>query len=208
MNSTKSSPTKTSALGGSGASVVDVSRDTRGLAIVLIFAAYENLLKELSRSILEHAKACRGKGRNLKSGIQAILVHSEYMTLSDTTGKQSWPIKSLALIDSLHTKQANDLNAEIFPNNGEFMRQTQVDVFCRIFDLPHAGKSLGPIYHRIDTIVTQRNQIAHGSLTADQVGRDYSHADLLDLIALWEEGWIRFIESTERACNTPRHFMR
>src|SRR3954452_2802266 len=73
---------------GGGSSPAAVSREARGLSIVLLFAAYENLLTSLTRTLLEGAIAVRvGNGR-LQPGFRAFALMSAAKSVRDSSEKK------------------------------------------------------------------------------------------------------------------------
>lgn len=87
------------------------------------------------------------------------------------------------------------------------MKRSQVVLFSRLFGLDDPGPILKEVWSRLDTVVTERNNIAHGSLTADEVGRRYSLDDATELCRLWELRWSEFLSAAEVAGST-RAFYR
>ena len=63
------------------------------------------------------------------------------------------------------------------------------------------------VWSRLDTIVIERNGIAHGRLTPEEVGRNYLFADIQMLVNLWECRWITFIEYVESKANNRGFFV-
>jgi hypothetical protein len=66
---------------------------------------------------------------------------------------------------------------------------------------------LKEVWTQLDTVVSERNGVAHGRLTPDQVGRNYSIADLRELVARWEQRWGEFIDNVESKA-ASREFFR
>ncbi|MFI9574593.1 HEPN domain-containing protein [Microbispora rosea] len=190
-----------------GSTEADVSREARGLAIVLLFAAYENLLYSLCRTLLESAAKSRARGRRLKPGLQLFLAHSELSGLADGGKSRIWRDAGIDLIKALNERPVTELNKGLFPADGSFMKASQVRLFCSIFDLGDPGPILREIWPRINTVVEQRNAIAHGRMTPDEVGRNYSHDDLMKLVALWEQRWMDFVTWVETRCSGPSAFL-
>ncbi|MER6824994.1 HEPN domain-containing protein [Streptosporangium sp. NPDC000563] len=186
----------------------DVSREARGLAIVLLFAAYENLLTALCRTLLESAAKSRARGRRLKPGLQLFLAHNELSGLADGGKSRIWRSAGLELIKALNDRPAASLNMNLFPNDGSFMKSSQVKLFCEVFDLGDPGPILREVWPRINTIVDQRNAIAHGRTTPDEIGRSYSYDELIKLTRLWEERWVDFLKWVEASCQGPLVFLK
>jgi hypothetical protein len=66
---------------------------------------------------------------------------------------------------------------------------------------------LREVWQRLDTVVTERNAIAHGRETAGNIGRQYTLADLNTLVDLWDLRWMEFIDWVEQAA-ASRDFYR
>jgi hypothetical protein len=87
------------------------------------------------------------------------------------------------------------------------MRSSQIVLWCKVFDLPHPASILRRTWTAVDTIVVQRNEIAHGGQTADLVGRNYSEAEIRQLISDWRDDWLDFLNIVEQKGST-RDFYR
>jgi hypothetical protein len=185
----------------------DVSREARGLAIVLLFAAYENLLKSLCRSLLEAVASSRARARRLKPGLQLFLVHGDLIRLLDTGRKKIWSLSGNQIVSALSSRPARELDKSLFPDDGSFMKASQVQVFCEVFDLGDPGPVLREVWNRIDAVVEERNGIAHGRLTPEEVGRRYSHEEVLKLIQLWGDRWSDFLTWVESKCQGPAFYL-
>jgi hypothetical protein len=174
-----------------------ISREVRGLAIVLVYAAYENLLWTLCRSLLESAKATRAKNRRFRPGLRLFAASEKLHSMMDVGMKGIWRSSGRELIDLLLDSQNCTINPDIFPLDGSQMRRKQVQTICDLFDLGNPAPVLKEVWQEIDTVVIERNAIAHGRETADEVGRRYSESDLLQKIDLWETRWIDFLNWVE-----------
>jgi hypothetical protein len=185
----------------------DISREVRGMAILLLFAAYENLLKTVSRTLLEEAAKSRARAQNLKPGFRLFLAHGELVGLLDSGRRKIWKSSGLKILSAVTERPARELDKSLFPDDGSFMKSSQVVVFCDVFDFGHPGPILREAWDRIDNIVDQRNGIAHGRLTPEEVGRNYSHSDLLKLIDLWETRWEDFLGWIESHCKGTKFYL-
>jgi hypothetical protein len=185
----------------------DVSREARGIAVLLLFAAYENLLTSLCRSLLETAAKSRARARRLKPGLQLFLIHSELASLSDGGIKKLWRTSGLKLLMALAERPAREIDQNLFPDDGSYMKASQVAVFCSVFDLGDPLPVLREVWPRINTVVDQRNGIAHGRLTPEEVGRTYTHDEIMRLISLWESRWTEFLTWVEATCQMPQAFL-
>src|SRR5262249_46431509 len=68
-----------------GGASSNISRDARGLAILLLYAAYENLLTTLCRSLLELVQQLRVGNRRLKPGLRVIAAHARLLSLASVS---------------------------------------------------------------------------------------------------------------------------
>ena len=184
----------------------DISKEARGLAILLLYAAYENLLTTLSRSLLESALRLRVGNKRLRNGLKIFAVHPMLVSTSASSQTAIWR-SSLELMDTLSDGRRYTLSPSIFPNDGSNFRRSQVSTFCKVFGLPEPAPVLREVWQRLDTIVTERNAIAHGRESADDIGRRYTLADLQTLIDLWDKRWNEFISWVETQASS-RDFYR
>lgn len=187
--------------------VPDISRETRGLCIVLLYASYERLLRSLCRAILEVAKNLGVGNRRLQPGLRVFAAFSTLQTVNSVTPAHIWRGHGMEVVKALGERRASTISPEVFPNDGSHMKQGQLRTFCDILALDPPGPVLREIWQRIDTIVSERNAIAHGTLTADEVGRTYSIGDLRSLVDIWERRWMEFLDHAETKAAT-RDFFR
>jgi len=185
----------------------DVSREARGMSIVLLYAAYENLLKTLCRSLLETAVQLRVGNHRLHPGLKVFAVYNKLQAISSVTAPKIWQDIGLDVVKTITNSRSNTIAASVFPNDGTHMRRSQVDTFCRIFDLGDPAPVLREVWERLDSIVVERNQIAHGQLTPGEVGRNYTIGEVLELVELWGDRWGSFLEWVEGKAST-RDFFR
>lgn len=185
----------------------DVKKSIRGLAIVMLFGAYEKMIKALCAELIETASTFRGKQRNLSPQFRMVGIASQINAIRDPAAKKStlWE-RTLPNVLKQIDGEASALT-EIWPDNGEYMKRSQVLIFCQFFNLGEAIGSLGKVHNIIDNIVSQRNQIAHGELTAQEVGRNYSEVDIDSLINDWENGWSNFLDSVSSIVSNKTYFI-
>lgn len=184
---------------------LDISREVRGLAVVLLFASYENLLVGLCRSLLEAAGGSGVGNRELRPGFRLFAIHPVLNGICDTSPTRIWSDLGSSLMETLEAN-ACTLNPAIFPKDGSFMRSTQVQVFCSLFELDDPGTVLKEVWSRLDTVVIERNGIAHGALSPEDVGRGYTIAEVNSLVDRWERRWTDFINHVELKASAPGFF--
>lgn len=191
-----------------GVAANPISREARGLVIVLLFAAYENLLKSTTRTLLEAAIRLRVGNRRLRPGLRTFALFSSTQSVRSISEKRLYSdgLPKLVLAADPGGRICT-IDSNGFPTDGSFMRSSQIVLWCKIFELPHPASILRRTWAAVDTIVVQRNDIAHGGQTADLVGRNYSEADIRQLISDWRDDWLDFLNVVEQKGST-RDFYR
>lgn len=188
---------------GSGA---DISREARGLSVVLLYAAYENLLKGISRTLLESAVKLRVGNKRLRPNFQVFAIHSKLQALTDLSSAHIWKGSGRRVVDALSEKNCS-INSNIFPNDGSHMKTKQVITFCEVYGLEAPATILGDAWGRINTVVSERNSVAHGKQAPEEVGRAYSIAEIRNLVDVWETRWCDFLAEVEKKASS-RDFYR
>lgn len=185
-----------------------ISREARGLAIVLLFAAYENLLTSLTRELLEAAVSLRVGNRRLQPGFRAFALADAVKSIRESSEKKVFASALPRLVELAgKTSAGPTINTDAFPSDGSFMKRSQVSLWCSIFQVGEPRQLLSGIWGSLDAVVAQRNGIAHGRLTPDQVGRDYTEFEIRDLKRRWAGDWDSFIVHVESLAQ-DRSFFR
>jgi hypothetical protein len=185
-----------------------ISREARGLTVVLVFAAYENLLYSLTRTLLEAATKLRVSNRRLRPGFRAIAMVASAKSLKDASEKKLFSQSLPRLVGTASQGgRSCTIDTTTFPADGSFMKTTQIEVWCQLFDIPDPNLVLYRTWSVINTIVSERNGVAHGRLTADQVGRNYTEGEIRRLIEDWRQDWTDFLVVVGARAST-RDFFR
>lgn len=193
---------------GTTSSPTTISREARGLVIVLLFASYENLLTTLTRTLLEAAVRLRVSNSRLRPGLRAFAVYNTAQSLRDSSDKKMFSATIPSLLEVASSRNKNcTIDTTRFPYDGSFMKKSQIQLWCQIFEVPNPGAILSNIWPAIDTVVTERNAIAHGRETPEQVGRGYSENEIRVLINDWHNDWTNFLTTIE-ALAQNRDFFR
>jgi len=185
-----------------------IARDTRGLVVLLLFAAYENALTATTRSLLETAAGLRVSARRLQPGFRVFAIASAAESLRAVSEKKLF-VKALPNLVGILAggEPVSTINTDQFPNDGSYMKTSQIKVWADLFGVPSPEKLLLPVWQQIDAIVAQRNGIAHGAQTPAEVGRNYSEAEIKNLISDWGVAWDGFLVEVERLAS-HRDFYR
>lgn len=185
----------------------DVSREARGLAVLLLYAAYEHLLVSLCRSVLEAAASLGVGNRRLQPGLKLFAAHGQLSSLAGSKPTQVWNGAGIKLVEAVDHPRQCTIVTSVFPRDGSHMRRKQVSTLCTVLGLGDPAPILREVWDKIDPVVRDRNKIAHGEATADEVGRQYTIGETRALVALWHQRWGEFLDWVERSAST-RSFYR
>jgi hypothetical protein len=181
--------------GGGGLPAGPISREARGLVILLLFASYEHLLTGLTRDLLEVAQRLRVSNRRLQPGLRAIALATSAKSVRDLSHKKMFSHGLPQLVRAADPGgRTCTIDTSIFPDDGSFFRRSQVSLWCSLFGVPDPHLILFRTWDSIDSIVTERNGIAHGRLTPLEVGRNYSEPEIRQLIDDWCSDWLDFLQ--------------
>lgn len=171
-----------------------ISREARGLAIVLLFAAYENLLTSLTRTLLERATRLGVSNKRLQPGFKIFALRDSARSARELSERKMYSHALPRLIEiSDQGGRVTTIATDAFPADGSFMKRSQIQLWCEIFGIANPGSILFRCWTAVDSIVTERNGIAHGRLTPDEVGRNYSETEIRQLISDWHQDWSDFL---------------
>ncbi len=191
-----------------GSPPMSIARDTRGLVIVLLFAAYENLLTSVTRALLEKAVALKVSNRRLQPGFRVFALAPAAKSLRDLSAKKvySHGLPRLVAVAG-DGGRVSSIDTNSFPDDGSFMKASQIDLWCDLFKVGDPRQILHRTWASIDAVVSSRNGIAHGRLTPGEVGRGYSEQQIRDLVTDWELDWIDFLAVVQQLASN-RDFYR
>lgn len=185
-----------------------ISREARGLVIVLLFAAYENLLKSLTRALLEAAVRLRVSNRRLQPGFRVFALANSAKSIRDLSHKKVYSHGLPRLVrDADPGGRVCTIDPNSFPDDGSFMMQSQISLWCRLFGIADPHTILSRSWTSIDAIVSQRNEVAHGRETPEDVGRRYTEKEIRQLINAWHADWLDFLATVEQRAS-DRSFFR
>lgn len=188
--------------------VAPISREARGLAVVLLYAAYEHLLTSLTRTLLEGAIKTKVGNRRLRPGLRAFALANSTKSARYSSEKKLYSKTLPKLVAAADPGgRICTIDPSSFPSDGSFMKRSQITVWCQLFDIPDPHRVLYRTWMTIDTIVSVRNGVAHGLLTPEDVGRGYTESEIRQLVSDWHADWREFLELVGTKAQT-RDFFR
>ncbi|WP_178388223.1 MAE_28990/MAE_18760 family HEPN-like nuclease [Actinomyces naeslundii] len=187
---------------------LDISREARGLVFVLLYASYENLLKTLTKGLLEYVNQFDVRFGELKPVFRSLALFPAAQSLRDVPEKLLLQKALPEFIDKSSSELTDwviDINT--FPSNGDSFRFSQIELWCRLFKVEDPGKILKRAGQHVNMVVKNRNAIAHGQMTPEQVGRSYSEDEVRGLIDDWRRAWLDFLDEVSRVSTSSDYFL-
>lgn len=173
-----------------------IKRSMRGVAFVIMFGAYERLLRSTSRELIETASTYKKRAIDYSPGFATVCVSGKLDSLNGKKKAEIWNHSALEVVTSLR-QTVNRMNASFFPDDGSYMDQSQIRTFSNFFGLKDPASILQNTWERIPEVRRNRNKIAHGEELPSFIGGSYTDNDLEEIGICWQKGWIRFLENVE-----------
>lgn len=171
----------------------------KGLIFVQLYAAYEYAVRE---SVLASFAVVDGHALPLNAirrGVLTLALDAEFMSLASLGRRTSWD-RRLQLLEKAASPEAAKLQGIEFPDDGSHYRPGQLETIWKLMGIPAPIvpqlKHLG----RIVELVDNRNAIAHGRFTADEIGSRYSGDDIQQRIEDVQEICIHVVQAIEDHC--------
>jgi len=182
-----------------GATIPRVGPTTKGLIFVQLYAAYEYAVRE---SVLASFVAVDGHALPMSAigrGVLTMALDAEFTSLANVGRRSSWD-RRLQLLAKATSSEVAKLQGIEFPDDGSHFRPGQLGTIWKLLGIQSPIvpqlKHLG----RIVELVDNRNAIAHGRLTADQIGSRYSVDDIQQRIEDVQEISIHVVQAIEDHC--------
>lgn len=186
-----------------------LQKQTRGLVFIILFASYEQLIKSVTRSLLENAALCRVKTIRLKPGFMAFAITDELKSLKNTSDKKLYKYSIPSLQDAIYANGKDcKINVRAFPDDGSFMKRSQVELWFKVFDAGNPWEVFDYyMFDNFNTVVRNRNKIAHGEDSPENIGGSFTFEEMTRWVSSWENSWLSFISHIENL-GSKREFYR
>jgi|SRR6185312_3259227 len=184
----------------------DVSKTSKGLVFVEIYAVYEYTVRQATQTAIQVIASHNHPFNKLRPSLAAVFLHPQLEALRMCKNDNVWR-KRLELMnkaDSIDTIAA----VNVVPHDGSHFRYSQVQI---IFET--LGINLPFVRHPrqawlIDEVVRHRNAIAHGEESPQQIGANFTSADVLSRIQDMREVCLKIITLMSKHCSVPRRHRR
>lgn len=183
------------------------SQAIRGLTFVLLFAAYERLIHDLCRTILETCRDQIPESAILKPEYRFLGFHSTLKGIRDKPTTSHWKAATLENVQSFFECGSKEIDVSAFPDDGSFMKKSQVLFLCSRLAIPDPMPVLKERADLIDMIVGHRNAIAHGAKIPEEIGRTFTFKEVDTTVTEWENAWCDFLDFVEATVSAPNFYV-
>jgi hypothetical protein len=180
----------------------DSAQIAKGIAFVQIYAVYEYTVVSVFRTALDGIMKHRIATTDLTPTLLAIFLDPEIQSVQDSSATSKWQSR-FRLFEKVCSKKPASVGNTVFPKDGSHFRNTQLRLLFEILGIKRFPVQRRRHLGRIDEVVNNRNSIAHGGETAEDVGRRYSRADILHSIRQMKSVCLLLISAIKKQCATP-----
>lgn len=150
----------------------------RGLLFVQLYGIYEFSIKTSVQAVLSFIRRDALAPRNIRHNALTLALNSSFESLAKVGPWKTWE-KRLSLVSDLESQMPlHTLVDTAFPSDGSQYRAHQLQTIWDIFGLSCPilpdNKHIG----RVAELVENRNAVAHGRRTAEDVGSGFSLDDM------------------------------
>ncbi len=186
----------------------DNGATARGLVFVQVYAAYEHAVNGVVRISIDSINAHKHKMKEISHSLLALYLDSEFHSLRDSGRRNIWRARLNVLNRAFSDEVISLPNNAGPPTDGNHYRRSHLYMILEVFgitSLPVLPQHLT----RIDEVVGNRNQIAHGGETAFEVGRRYTVSDVDHVIDQMKVICLSLVDVFEEFCaDSPRQKRR
>jgi MAE_28990/MAE_18760-like HEPN len=183
------------------------SQTARGLAFVQVYAIHEYTVVTVVRLAVEAISAHGPSYSSLRPSLLAIFLNAELSSVRDCGSVNIWD-RRISIFERAHSNSPIGLPAIPLPTDGSHFRHTHIELILKVLGIKRSPTARRRHLFRIDEVVENRNSIAHGDKTPEEVGRGYSNGDIGDVIRQMKSACLRLILITEEHCADPTAHIR
>ena len=161
---------------------LDLDATVKGLMFIQLYAAYEFTVKGAVQVAIDAVNMHGHKFKDIRPSLMALYLDPELESLRNIGIKKVWPTR-LQIFEKAFSDEAIALsNNTKPPTDGTHYRHTHLMTIFHVFGISRMPARRRSHLYRIDEVVNNRNQIAHGEETASDIGRRYTRAEITRII--------------------------
>lgn len=184
----------------------DLAAAAKGLAFVQYYAVYEFTVRSIVRVAIDSINAHGHKMKDMAPSLMALYLDPELTALRDRATTRVWEHR-LRIFDRAFSADSAALsNDTIPPSDGSHYRHGHLLMIFKVFGIARLPVRRRRHLYRIDEVVGNRNKIAHGEETAEDIGRRYTRGDIGHIAKQMQSVCVLLISIFDGYCaDTSRH---
>jgi len=155
----------------------DVSKTLKGLVFVQLYAVYEYCVTTSVQTGIRAVNSSNLALRDLRHELLSLALDDGCRSLADCGASRTWDVR-LNLMARTRSSDPVQAPETVFPADGTHYRVGQLSTIWSLFGIVEPCVPDNRFIGRIDELVELRNGIAHGRMTAEDVGSRFSLTDL------------------------------
>jgi hypothetical protein len=181
-----------------------VGATAKGYMFVEIYAIYEYTVRTAVQTAISSLNSRKHRLCDLTPTLLALYLDPELRSLRDAGNKKVWEARR-TLFAKAFAKDAALIAADTkLPDDGSHFRYSHLLTIMAVFNIRR--RPVRNLQHvpRINEVVDHRNQIAHGSDTAENIGRRYTRAEVLTVLRQMRSVCNCIVALFDGYCSTPQ----
>lgn len=184
----------------------DLASAAKGLAFVQLYAVYEFTVRSIVRAAIDSINAHGHKMKDIAPSLTSLYLDPELMALRDRGLTRVWE-QRLRLFDRAFSADVVNLSNDTSPpTDGSHYRHSHLLMIFKVFGITRLPVRRRRHLYRIDEVVDNRNKVAHGKETAEDIGRRYTRADIAHIAKQMESVCVLLVSIFDGYCaDASRH---
>jgi len=144
-------------------------RSLKGLMFVELYGAYEHSIESCLTHLTSLINDSNTKLKQLCPCVMSVALDPECRSLVNSGVKKKW-VSRKQLFERAHSPDIVNINGPIIPTDGANIKHNQLISIWQSFGITSDMYPNFTVRHRIEDMVEKRNAIAHGRMSASEVG--------------------------------------
>jgi hypothetical protein len=180
---------------------------SKGMVFVQLYAIHEFSTKGMVKAGISAIKGAQVTFDQMRHETLALLLDKETCSVVDAGRQTAWNCR-IELFNRARSTSLIDTADGTFPTDGSHFRLPQTYLIWELFGITAPVLPDVQLTHLIGEIVEHRNAIAHGRATATEIGRRFTHTEILKKIRSMLSIWLYQISTMEQHCNVISNVCR
>jgi hypothetical protein len=185
----------------------DSAQIAKGIVFVQVYAAYEYTVTSVFRSALDAIMSHKVPTESLTPYLLAVFLDPQIHSVQDSSATAEWQSR-FRLFEMACSKAPAHVGNTVFPKDGSHFRHSQLRLMFDILGIKRFPVQRRRHLGRINEVVDNRNAVAHGGETAEDVGRRYSRTEILHAIRQMRSVCLLLVSAIKTRCAIPSFHRR